>query len=267
MADIRQNPQNQPTNTQNEEATRPNDQRVLAPDEAAQTINAVETQKTKSVGVSELETLKLLSEQTGMPYVDLSNFNIDLDLLKIVPFHVAQTYKVFPLKRTEDGSLLIAISDPMNIKIMDDLRLLLDQPVQGAIASESDIDDAINMYYGIGDENLDDMVEHLHHDNVEEKIVEDNTQIDLTNLERIGSDAPVIKYVNCCSCRRLRTGHPIYILNRLKISCVFGTGLTVCFMKCHPPLNICISVFNPGLRLWRAWIYLKKECPRMDVLS
>lgn len=177
-----------------EDATRSTATQIMPVDEAGQSAKTAYTHD--QINVSEMDTLKLLSEQTGMPYVELANYQIDLELLKEVPFHVAQAYKIFPLKREADGGVLVAISDPMNIKILDDLRLLLDKPVSGAIASETDIEEAIAMYYGIGDENLDAMVEKLHDDNADMDIVKDTTQIDLTNLEQIASEAPVIKYVN-----------------------------------------------------------------------
>lgn len=199
MADTNPNLKN--INQQNPvgDAARPNEpggsQQIFSPDEAAQTLNQAIPQ-VAFPSVSELDTLKLLSEQTGMPYVDLLHFSIDTELIKEVPFHICDTYKIFPLRREEDGTVLFALSDPMNVKILDDLRLMLDKPVKGAIANEGDIKDAIAMHYGIGDENLDLMVDRLHEENVEENIVNNSDQIDLTNIDQIAADAPVIKFVN-----------------------------------------------------------------------
>ncbi|MDI6783779.1 MAG: hypothetical protein QME64_06765, partial [bacterium] len=110
---------------------------VLHPEaEEAQLISAATpSYSTEAFAPSEEEMLKLLSEQTGMPFVEIGNFPVNMELMKEIPIMVAKTYKIFPLKQEENGSVLIALSDPLNIKILDDLRLLLDRPVQGAIAT------------------------------------------------------------------------------------------------------------------------------------
>jgi hypothetical protein len=70
-------------------------------------------QQTATVGVkegftSEEDLLQVLSEQIGMPYVRVDDYEIDQELLKLVPGQVAQMYKVFPLERQNDGSILLA---------------------------------------------------------------------------------------------------------------------------------------------------------------
>ncbi|MFB3895770.1 MAG: GspE/PulE family protein, partial [bacterium] len=167
-------------------------------DEEAQTLSsATPTYSTEAFAPSETEMLKMLSDQTGMPFVDIGNFQIDMGLLKDIPISVAKSYKIFPLKQEENGTVIIALSDPLNIKILDDLRLLLDRPVQGAIATEEDINDAINMYYGIGEETIEKVVELMQEQTQElEDIQQDRTQIDLTDLEAIAHEEPVIRLVN-----------------------------------------------------------------------
>ncbi|MDI6784824.1 MAG: GspE/PulE family protein, partial [bacterium] len=74
---------------------------------------------------------------------------------------------------------------------------LLDRPVQGAIATEEDINDAINMYYGIGEETIEKVVELMQEQTQEmQDIRADNTQVDLTDLEAIAHEEPVICLVN-----------------------------------------------------------------------
>lgn len=166
-------------------------------DEEAQTLSAATPEYSEAFAPSETEMLQLLSDQTGMPFVDIGNFQIDMELLKDIPISVAKTYKIFPLKQEENGTVIIALSDPLNIKILDDLRLLLDRPVQGAIATEEDINDAINMYYGIGEETIEKVVELMQEQTQEiQDVQHDRTQIDLTDLEAIAHEEPVIRLVN-----------------------------------------------------------------------
>ena len=194
MANNSQTPKDYKLTSLMEEAEHPVSSHILPTEEAAQSVQTALHQTAASV--SELDTLKILSEQTGMPYVDMGKYHVDLELLKEIPFNLANTYKIFPLKKDEDGSLVIALSDPMNIKILDDLRLMLNIPIKGAIALEDDIVEAIQMYYGLGEDTLDNMVDELHEEHADDLVITDSTQIDLTNLDAIAADAPVIKYVN-----------------------------------------------------------------------
>ncbi|MDI6782873.1 MAG: phosphoribosylamine--glycine ligase [bacterium] len=106
---------------------------------------------------SEEGILKLIAEKMGIPFVNISDFPVNMELLEEVPLSVAKTYKIFPLKLEEDGAILIAMADPLNIELCNDLKLLLNRPVKCAIASEKDIDEAITIYYGIAKETVEKM--------------------------------------------------------------------------------------------------------------
>ncbi len=109
--------------------------------------------------VAKADMLQMLSEQAGLPYVDLADYPVEnLKILKYIPAEIARTYKVFPLKEEPDGPLVVAISVPLKITIVDDLRLLLDKNVSPVVASEDDIMEYVDRYYGIGDETIEKMV-------------------------------------------------------------------------------------------------------------
>jgi len=154
-------------------------------------------QQTATVGVkegftSEEDLLQVLSEQIGMPYVRVDDYEIDQELLKLVPGQVAQMYKVFPLERQNDGSILLAMVDPLNVHTLDDVSLLLNCQAKGAVANENDIYDLIEEFYGGTEESVDDMLESLHEEDLDFQIDEDN----FDDLERIANEAPIIKLVN-----------------------------------------------------------------------
>lgn len=160
-------------------------------EEAAQTIE--EEVPVKEGYTSEDEMLQVLSEQVGMPFVRVDDYEIDQELLDSIPSQVSQMYKVFPLERREDGSLLVAVVDPLNVHILDDLSLLLGTKVSGAIANEGDILDLIEEFYGQSDETVDKMLETLQEEDVATlEIDEDN----FDDLERLANEAPIIKLVN-----------------------------------------------------------------------
>jgi type IV pilus assembly protein PilB len=160
------------------------------PEEEAQRAVAGEAPPV-TVRRSEEEMLRMLAEQVGMPYVRIDDYEIDRELLDLVPMPVAQMYKVLPLQQ-ENGRLLVAMADPLNVKTLDDLALLLSREVHGAIASEDDIMSAIDEYYGVSEESIDGMLEQLQSQEIDLDIDEDN----FDDLERIANEAPIIKLVN-----------------------------------------------------------------------
>jgi len=75
---------------------------------------------------TEEDMLKVLSDQIGMPYVEVNDYlPIEPELLHTVPGSVAQMYRVFPLEEKSDGALMVAMVDPLNVHTLDDLGLFL----------------------------------------------------------------------------------------------------------------------------------------------
>ncbi len=147
--------------------------------------------------VAETDMLQMLSEQAGLPYVDLADYPVEnLKILKYIPAEIARTFKVFPLREDSDGTIVVAISDPLNITIVDDLRLLLDKNVSPVVAGEDDIMEYIDRYYGIGDETIEKMVEEFDKEDEEALLIRDIDEMDLSDLERIAHEPPVIRLVN-----------------------------------------------------------------------
>jgi type II secretion system protein E len=143
------------------------------------------------------DMLQMLSEQAGLPYVDLTDYPVEnLKILKYIPAEIARTYKVFPLREEPDGTIVVAISDPLNITIVDDLRLLLDKNVSPVVANETDIMEYIDRYYGIGDETIEKMVEEFDKEDEQAVVIRDIDEMDLSDLERIAHEPPVIRLVN-----------------------------------------------------------------------
>ena len=73
--------------------------------------------------VPELEVTKLLARQYRMPAVDLSKFEVDPRILKLIPGEVAAKHIVLPLKR-EGRTLTVAMADPSDHGLLDDLKFI-----------------------------------------------------------------------------------------------------------------------------------------------
>ncbi len=107
--------------------------------------------------ISEEQALEALSEQLGIPYVELTDLSPDPTLLDMVPSRVVFRHQVFPVDLV-DGRLLVATADPLDIRLFDELRTLLGREVEPVIASPRDIRTAISTYYGVGADTVDTLV-------------------------------------------------------------------------------------------------------------
>lgn len=140
--------------------------------------------------ISEEQLLPVLSEQLGIAYVQLSRIKLDAKIIELVPAKFACHYKLIPLKKEAD-SLTVAISDPLNIQTLDDLRLLLKVEINPVLASQRDILEAIRKYYGVGADTIEKML-------VEPSAFQrlETFKIATEDSESLAEDASIIKFVN-----------------------------------------------------------------------
>ena len=96
---------------------------------------------------SEQDITETLSQQFGVPSIDLAHFDIDPSIIKVVPGEVARKYGVLPVNKT-GATLTIAMSDPTNVFAMDDIKFMTGYNVEPVVASESSLRRAIDKHYG-----------------------------------------------------------------------------------------------------------------------
>src|SRR5215472_11016350 len=97
--------------------------------------------------VKDEEITALLSKQYGVPSINLTQFEIDQSVIKLIPAETAQKYQIIPLSRA-GATLTIAMTDPTNVFAMDDIKFMTGYNVEPVVASESAVIDAIEKYYG-----------------------------------------------------------------------------------------------------------------------
>ncbi len=97
--------------------------------------------------VQEDKLMTFLSKQYGVPYVDLSKFEINPAVIKHIPAEVAQKYRIMPINRA-GSTITIAMVDPSNIFAIDDIKFMTGYNVEAVVATEGAIVDAIKKYYG-----------------------------------------------------------------------------------------------------------------------
>ena len=139
---------------------------------------------------SEDKIFGILSRQLHIPYIKLKSANIEPLVIQKVPAKFASHYKVIPLE-FKDNILIIAMADPLDIRTLDDLRLLLDVDVRGVLAGEKEIEEAIRKYYGVGAETLERII--AQQTSPEELSIESGK---VEDIEAMAEDASIIKFVN-----------------------------------------------------------------------
>lgn len=154
--------------------------------------------------VSSSQLLKILSEQVGMEPVDLKARTIERKALSLVNAATARLYRILPLK-IAGNTFEVAIADPFNLFIFDDLRFMLDMNIYGYIADEFELEDALNKYYGKAREEIDDILKEIEQLHPLPEFREGDWQtIDISSLEEMAKAAPVVKLLNLILVQAIR---------------------------------------------------------------
>lgn len=200
-----------------------------------QLTHALEVQKTESgklgsilirLGyISEEDIAQALSKQFGYPSINLSKFEIEEKVINLIKPDIARKHIVIPVHRI--GSILtLAMADPSNLFVQEEIRFSTNLRIQAVIAPESSILEAIDRYYGssqgIEAQKFLDEIE-----------MDDDASIELLDeaseevLEaEMDEDAPAIKLVNLIFQDAISKGVSDIHLNRMKSSSGFASVST-----------------------------------------
>jgi len=180
-------------------------EKVLTPDQLK---SALEIQKEKNVPlqtaivslglVSEEDMAQALSRQLGYPYIDLDQFEVYPDVINLIPLDIVKKYMIMPIHRIR-SFLTLAMVDPTDLEVIEDIRFRTGLSIQPVIASESGILNAINKYYGSSSslrvkKIIEDIA--LSDDTRVNIIEEEKDDYDVQELVQATEEAPIIKLVN-----------------------------------------------------------------------
>ena len=144
--------------------------------------------------MDENELTEFVAKQYGVPSINLDDFQIDAEVLALIPEDVASKHGVVPINRA-GSTLILATSDPSNIFALDDIKFLTGYNIQPVVASEEAIRGAIEAYYAEPEEDiLEDVMADFNDDGIDFVSGEDDD--DALRLEKDAEDAPVVKLVN-----------------------------------------------------------------------
>src|SRR4051795_6046324 len=148
--------------------------------------------------LSDEDVTNFLSRQYGVPAINLSFFEIDASVVKLIPQETAKRYQILPLSRV-GASLTIAMVDPTNVFAMDDIKFMTGFNIEPVVASESSILAGIDKAYNnTKEEDLEAVMQSMSEMGDEDVELNDQSQqeLGLSELEKAADEAPVVKLVN-----------------------------------------------------------------------
>ena len=147
--------------------------------------------------IAETELTKMLARQFKMPAVDLSRFEVDPRIAKLIPAELAIKHLVLPLKR--DGrTLTVAMADPTNLGVLDDLKFITRYDIFPVIGGEFTLKSAIDkLYESSADSQVADLLSVIDDMEGEVEIVEEKEEdVAASAMAAQMEDAPVVKLIN-----------------------------------------------------------------------
>jgi len=185
------------------------------------------------------DVCQALAMQSGLRYLDPTTVEIPREVIQLVPEAIVREHHVMPVSR-EDGRITIATSDPFDLFAQDNVRFATNTEVDCVLASRESIQQAIERYYGVDSEKIEEFLEDAGGDVEfrEEKELEEAAAAE-------GDDAPVIKLVTLIISEAIRRRasdiHIEPLENRLRIRYrVDG----VCFEVDSPPKRLQASIIS-----------------------
>ncbi len=154
--------------------------------------------------VSDQQITDFLSQQYRVQAVDLGEYEIDPEVLKLLPSEVCERHKIIPVSRA-GSSLIVAMADPSNLHAIDDIKFTTGYNVEPVVSSEASIMEAVDRYYN-QETNIsyDEIMEGFDEDEIE--FAEDDLEGEGIDLERASEDAPVVRLCNAILLSAIKKG-------------------------------------------------------------
>ena len=145
--------------------------------------------------------LEALGVQQGMERVDLSKLSIKDDVLRRMPPDVAKFYNVVPIRERDDGTIVVALADPLNISLLDDLQQIMGCPVEGAISNLQDVSQSIKSNYSYETDSIHETLKEIlaqvgDKELTMEELGQQQIISDIDNLVELAQEPEIIKIVN-----------------------------------------------------------------------
>lgn len=144
--------------------------------------------------VSDRDLTKLYGEEIGIPYVDLSEVQVDKKVLKNLPEKIARKYSTVVFEVGEDGKFSLAMSDPEDIQATQFIKKKFGKSLKIFITSQTEIDYVLDQYKAEFSEEISKAIQENKEISIEEEELEDTATAD--SVREIVQEAPIARAVN-----------------------------------------------------------------------
>ncbi len=141
--------------------------------------------------VNEEKLIEFMSEQYSVPSINLANFEVDPEVIKLVPRNFCEKHTLIPISKASN-TLVVAMADPSNLAARDDLAFLTHCKIEIVLSMESQIISSIERYYQ-SEVRYEEILTEMERDSFSGGTSENMESID---IEKTASSAPIIKFVN-----------------------------------------------------------------------
>lgn len=142
------------------------------------------------------EVAKALADELRIPYIDLTNYELDPKAMEALPEGMVRKYRVVPLSLS-GGVLTLATSDPLNVVTIDYISATTDLQIRTVVSPSGQIEDAISDFCSVkATKNLEEVIKHTEKEAEEIEVVKGREEVDLDQLIKQTQDASIIRVVN-----------------------------------------------------------------------
>jgi type IV pilus assembly protein PilB len=190
-------------------------EKVITPEQLDQAMKAQKDAPNSRLGgilvklgfLTDEDVTNFLSRQYGVPAINLSFFEIDSAVVKLIPHDTAKRYQILPLSRV-GASLTIAMVDPTNVFAMDDIKFMTGFNIEPVVASEAAIMEGIEKAYvqQAPEEDLEKVMASMSEDEADVELQAEEEDQGLAALEKSADEAPIVKLVNIILTEAVKRG-------------------------------------------------------------
>jgi type IV pilus assembly protein PilB len=143
---------------------------------------------------SEAQILAAQAETLGMGFEQPDRSQVDAQAFELLPADYIRKQLVLPL-RFEGKALVVGMSDPANVFLIDEVKRRTKREVRAVVTPAADINRLVEqLTSGASDVKVDEIIKDMAEDDVQ--VVKDAAAEDAADLEKMGSESPIIRFVN-----------------------------------------------------------------------
>ena len=191
--------------------------------------------------IDSAQALQAMAMYFKLPFLSITPAEVDQRTFGLLPVGYCKAKKVLPIRKTEQG-VVVALTDPADIFLIDDIKRRIDGPIKLAVAPPDDILRVLEDLSADPNEQVDEIIKGISEDTVE---VVDSPNEDVADLEMLAGESPVIRYVNFLISLAVREGaSDIHIEPgemRLRIRCRIDGVL---FDQSAPPARMHAAIIS-----------------------